>query len=130
MKISLMNNLKSWLSSKLHECPWIQYLGDIVINGNVTLLVFNYVYGVWSSMSRGGNLSRTTRKVVLAYARCRARRAYIRLLVWWYTRPCHSFNVRRTMLYGRRYVKVVETVEGNGVVHHSDVDSSLSILSS
>jgi hypothetical protein len=75
-------------------------------------------------MSRGGNLSRTTRKVVLAYARRRARRAYIRLLVWWYTRPCHSFNVRRTMLYGRRYVKVVETVEGNGVVHHSDVDSS------
>jgi hypothetical protein len=28
------------------------------------------------------------------------------------------------MLYGRRYVKVVETVEGNGVVHHLDVDSS------
>jgi hypothetical protein len=54
-----------------------------------------------------GNLSRTTRKVVLAYARRRARRAYIRLLVWWYARPCHSFNVRRTMLYGRRYVKVV-----------------------
>jgi hypothetical protein len=69
-------------------------------------------------------VSRTMHKVVLAYARRRARCVYIRLLVWWYTRPCHSFNIRRTMLYGRRYVKVVETVEGNGVVHHLDVDSS------
>jgi hypothetical protein len=69
-------------------------------------------------------VSRTMHKVVLAYARCRARRVYIRLLVWWYTRPCHSFNVRRTMLYGRRCVKVVETVEGDRVVHHLDVDSS------
>jgi hypothetical protein len=72
-------------------------------------------------------VSRTMHKVVLAYARRKARCVYIRLLVWWYTRPCHSFNIRRTMLYGRRYVKVVETVEGNGVVHHLDVDSSESI---
>jgi hypothetical protein len=76
-------------------------------------------------MSRGGgNVSRTMHKVVLAYARRRARCVYIRLLVWWYTHPCHSFNVRRTMLYGRRCVKVVETVEEDRVVHHLDVDSS------
>jgi hypothetical protein len=37
---------------------------------------------------------------------------------------CHSFNIRRTMLYGRRCVKVVETVEEDRVVHHLDVDSS------
>jgi hypothetical protein len=62
-------------------------------------------------------VSRTMHKVVQAYSHRRARRVYIRLLVWWYTRTHHSFNEQRTKLYGRRCIKVVETVVGDRVVH-------------
>jgi hypothetical protein len=54
---------------------------------------------------------RTMHRAVPSYARREAfGYIYVRLLVWWYSRPCHSFNERRTKLYGRRCVRVVETL--------------------
>jgi hypothetical protein len=54
---------------------------------------------------------RTMHRVVPSYARREAfGYIYVRLLVRWYSRPCHSFNERRTKLYGRRCVRVVETL--------------------